>query len=244
MTCAGRWRRPAHRCRRRWSHNRHCIVCSQPSVTEHAQGAHVARRHGAHRCHHRRHQAQHGGGNWVEGASGTRMEPARENHTREARETTRAPDDGHRDHGQRVELLMKGRGIPVRFVPIRRTSRVPSRKPGLETGMAAFWASPPAWIRNSDALCWTSIPVLTPDARPRDRTRRCCSGTAQIHPGPGSDTGLSGVHAFSVRAVVRELRPSLQGGWMYPLDDASRSEVCGALATWQTELEVEDHLDC
>lgn len=43
---------------------------------------------------------------------------------------------------------------------------------------------------------------------------------------------------------VRELRESLPQGWNYPLDDASRSEVAGALATWQTELEVEDHLDC
>jgi hypothetical protein len=43
---------------------------------------------------------------------------------------------------------------------------------------------------------------------------------------------------------VRELRRSLPQGWKYPLDDASRSEVAGALAHWQTELEVEDHLDC
>ncbi|HSK04913.1 MAG TPA: hypothetical protein VK932_26875 [Kofleriaceae bacterium] len=43
---------------------------------------------------------------------------------------------------------------------------------------------------------------------------------------------------------VRELRRSLPGGWKHPLDDASRSEVAGALATWQTELEVEDNLDC
>jgi hypothetical protein len=43
---------------------------------------------------------------------------------------------------------------------------------------------------------------------------------------------------------VRELRESLPGGWKWPLDDASRSEVAGALATWRTELEVEDHLDC
>ena len=43
---------------------------------------------------------------------------------------------------------------------------------------------------------------------------------------------------------VRELRRSLPGGWKCPFDDTSRSEVAGALATWQTELEVEDHLDC
>lgn len=43
---------------------------------------------------------------------------------------------------------------------------------------------------------------------------------------------------------VRELRESLPGGWTYPLDDASRCEVAGALATWRTELKVEDHLDC
>jgi hypothetical protein len=43
---------------------------------------------------------------------------------------------------------------------------------------------------------------------------------------------------------VRELRESLPEGWKYPLDDASRCEVAGALATWKTELKVEDHLDC
>ena len=43
---------------------------------------------------------------------------------------------------------------------------------------------------------------------------------------------------------VRELRRSLPQGWKYPLADASRSEVAGALADWQTDLEVEDHLDC
>ncbi|HWO17925.1 MAG TPA: hypothetical protein VNO30_04090 [Kofleriaceae bacterium] len=43
---------------------------------------------------------------------------------------------------------------------------------------------------------------------------------------------------------VRELRHALPHGWRYPLDDASRSEVAGALARWQTDLEVEDHLDC
>lgn len=43
---------------------------------------------------------------------------------------------------------------------------------------------------------------------------------------------------------VRELRRSLPQGWGFPLDDASRSEVAGALATWRAELEVEDHLDC
>jgi hypothetical protein len=43
---------------------------------------------------------------------------------------------------------------------------------------------------------------------------------------------------------VRELRRSLPQGWNCPLDDESRSEVAGALARWQTELEVEDHLDC
>lgn len=40
---------------------------------------------------------------------------------------------------------------------------------------------------------------------------------------------------------VRELRQSLPQGWKYPLDDASRSEVAGALADWETELQ--DHLD-
>ena len=39
---------------------------------------------------------------------------------------------------------------------------------------------------------------------------------------------------------VRELRESLPGGRKYPLDDASRYEVAGALATWKTELKVED----
>ena len=43
---------------------------------------------------------------------------------------------------------------------------------------------------------------------------------------------------------VRELRQSLPAGWKYPLDDASRCDVAGALATWRTELKVEDHLDC
>jgi hypothetical protein len=43
---------------------------------------------------------------------------------------------------------------------------------------------------------------------------------------------------------VRELRESLPGGWKYPLDDASRCLIAGALATWKTELKVEDHLDC
>lgn len=43
---------------------------------------------------------------------------------------------------------------------------------------------------------------------------------------------------------VRELRRSLPEGWNCPLDDASRSEVAGALASWRAELEVEDHLDC
>ncbi len=40
---------------------------------------------------------------------------------------------------------------------------------------------------------------------------------------------------------VRELRQALPDGWKYPLDDASRSEVAGALAHWETELE--EHLD-
>jgi hypothetical protein len=43
---------------------------------------------------------------------------------------------------------------------------------------------------------------------------------------------------------VRELRESLPEGWKYPLDDASRCEVAGALATWKTELKLEDHLEC
>jgi hypothetical protein len=44
--------------------------------------------------------------------------------------------------------------------------------------------------------------------------------------------------------LVRELHYALPHGWKYPLDDASRSEVAGALARWETELEIEDHLDC
>jgi hypothetical protein len=40
---------------------------------------------------------------------------------------------------------------------------------------------------------------------------------------------------------VRELRQALPHGWKYPLDDASRSEVAGALADWETELQA--HLD-
>jgi hypothetical protein len=43
---------------------------------------------------------------------------------------------------------------------------------------------------------------------------------------------------------VRELHYALPHGWKHPLDDASRSEVAGALARWQTELEIADHLDC
>lgn len=39
---------------------------------------------------------------------------------------------------------------------------------------------------------------------------------------------------------VRELRQSLPQGWTCPLDDASRSEVAGALADWEAELQ--DHL--
>lgn len=40
---------------------------------------------------------------------------------------------------------------------------------------------------------------------------------------------------------VRELRQCLPQGWKYPLDDASRSEVAGALANWETELQ--EHLN-
>ena len=43
---------------------------------------------------------------------------------------------------------------------------------------------------------------------------------------------------------IRELHYALPQGWKHPLDDASRSEVAGALARWQTELEITDHLDC
>jgi hypothetical protein len=43
---------------------------------------------------------------------------------------------------------------------------------------------------------------------------------------------------------VRELHYALPEGWKYPLDEASRSEVAGALARWQTELEIAHHLDC
>lgn len=44
--------------------------------------------------------------------------------------------------------------------------------------------------------------------------------------------------------LVRELHYALPHGWKYPLDDASQSEVAGALARWETELEVTHHLDC
>ena len=40
---------------------------------------------------------------------------------------------------------------------------------------------------------------------------------------------------------VRELREALPRGWTHPLDDASRAEVTGAIASWETE--VEEHLD-
>lgn len=43
---------------------------------------------------------------------------------------------------------------------------------------------------------------------------------------------------------VRELHYALPQGWKHPLDDTARSEVSGALARWQTELEITDHLDC
>jgi hypothetical protein len=40
---------------------------------------------------------------------------------------------------------------------------------------------------------------------------------------------------------VRELRAALPEGWKYPLDDASRSEVAGAIGDWKSE--IKDHLD-
>jgi len=40
---------------------------------------------------------------------------------------------------------------------------------------------------------------------------------------------------------VRELRASLPEGWKHPLDDASRSEVAGAIADWHSE--IKGHLD-
>ena len=40
---------------------------------------------------------------------------------------------------------------------------------------------------------------------------------------------------------VRWLRQAIPHGWKHPLDDQSRSEVAGALASWETELQ--DHLD-
>jgi hypothetical protein len=43
---------------------------------------------------------------------------------------------------------------------------------------------------------------------------------------------------------VRELHYALPQGWKHPLDDAARSEVAGALARWQTELEITHKLDC
>lgn len=44
--------------------------------------------------------------------------------------------------------------------------------------------------------------------------------------------------------LVRELHYALPQGWKCPLDDASRSEVAGALARWETDLQIEHHLDC
>jgi hypothetical protein len=44
--------------------------------------------------------------------------------------------------------------------------------------------------------------------------------------------------------LVRELHYALPHGWKSPLDDASRSEVAGALARWETELQIAHHLDC
>jgi hypothetical protein len=44
--------------------------------------------------------------------------------------------------------------------------------------------------------------------------------------------------------LVRELHYALPHGWKFPLDDASRSEVAGALARWETELQITHHLDC
>jgi hypothetical protein len=44
--------------------------------------------------------------------------------------------------------------------------------------------------------------------------------------------------------LVRELHYALPHGWQNPLDDASRSEVAGALARWQTELEIAHYLEC
>jgi hypothetical protein len=44
--------------------------------------------------------------------------------------------------------------------------------------------------------------------------------------------------------LVRELRSALPHGWKYPLDEASRSKVAGALARWETDLQIAHHLDC
>ncbi|HWO21848.1 MAG TPA: hypothetical protein VNO30_23925 [Kofleriaceae bacterium] len=40
---------------------------------------------------------------------------------------------------------------------------------------------------------------------------------------------------------VRELRQALPQGWKFPLDDASRCDVAGAVAGWKVELK--EHLD-
>ena len=57
--------------------------------------------------------------------------------------------------------------------------------------------------------------------------------------------------AMRTRTVPRALRDLSFASYAIPSGRlevsprwASRSEVAGALATWQTELEVEDHLDC
>jgi hypothetical protein len=44
--------------------------------------------------------------------------------------------------------------------------------------------------------------------------------------------------------LVRELHYALPHGWKSPLDDASRSEVAGALARWETDLQIAHQLDC
>jgi hypothetical protein len=44
--------------------------------------------------------------------------------------------------------------------------------------------------------------------------------------------------------LVRELHYALPHGWRCPLDDDSRSRVARALARWETDLQIEHHLDC
>ena len=44
--------------------------------------------------------------------------------------------------------------------------------------------------------------------------------------------------------LVRELHYALPHGWKHPLDDDSRSKVARALARWETDLQIEHHLEC